>query len=1045
MKGNKEPVHTGPCLNRCGFMLLSLFIFLLLSVPVTAQSPTHSKTRAEGTVYDATGEPLIGVNVIEKGNPTNGTVTDLDGRFAIEVSSPSSGLIFSYIGYEKKELALKGEKTLSGIRIVLEDDAQKLDEVVVVGYGVQKKASTVGAITQAKGEELLKVGGVTNVSSALTGMLPGVSAIQLSGEPGQDQANIVIRGKSTWGNTDPLILIDGIERSFNDVDPNEIESISVLKDASATAVYGVKGANGVILVTTKRGQEGKAKISFSANFGLKEPINNYEVLDRLTAMDLASEANANEGRWDKIYSERYKDNWRYKTDPYFYPELDWKDLLYKNVAFSQQYNLNMSGGTSFIKYFASLGYTGDGDIFKTEKQPEYDPSYKYTRYNYRTNLDMQVSKTTKLAVNLAGDISIRNRPMSYMGSDPFASTSSANNENFFSYMYLMPNYVYPVRYENGILGTTSIGRWWNPIYTMNYQGSATQKTNRLFSDVTLKQELDFITKGLSVQGKISYNTTFAYNRLIKKDVACMYMEPGAEPMWFPNDEWVEKPAVYGGENLSYFIKDLYYEASINYARQFGKHDVSVLGLFNRRNYETKSASNTLVDFPSYEESWVGRVTYNFDNRYFAEFNGAYTGSEKFAPGQRFGFFPSMAVGWMVTEEPFIKNLSFLDFLTKLKIRYSYGEVGSDRGASRFTYLTDYSSGNYATFGDDKPYNDYVLYHEGGAANVNATWETAKKQNLGIELALLNRLNITVDFFSEKRDGILMKRDNTTPIWFGQTAPYANLGETKNHGYEIEAEWRDRINEFSYFVKGGFAFQENRVVFRDDPVNRLAYQKNAGKPIGYQSLLDQIGVNSSWDDVYNTPASIWQNEIRQPGDFIYNDYNGDGVINENDKVPMKLTADPAYTYSFSLGFSYKNFDVRAMFYGVAGVEKRTSFLWEFPYDYDMAWKESLERWHWGNTSAARPRLSMKNTAHIRQASTYGLMNASYFRLKNLEVSYNIKSGALKKYAGISNIQVYVNGNNLFTLTSFDNRIDPESGGSGKYPLTRRYNMGFRLTF
>lgn len=1021
-------------------MYLLLSVFFLYSNLLIAQN----YVTVEGVVYDQTNFPLIGVNIVDKGNSSSGIITDIDGHFAINVPQ-NAVLVFSYVGFEKKEIYVSELKKLTNLKIVLKDDTQTLSEVVVVGYGVQKKESVVGAITQAKGEELLKVGGTTNVSTALTGILPGVTAMQSSGEPGSDQAQIIIRGKSTWGSTDPLVLVDGIERSFNDIDPNEIESLSVLKDASATAVYGVKGANGVILITTKRGKEGKVKINFSSNFGLKEPINNYEVLDHLSAMDLASEANANEGRWDKIYSEQYKDNWRYHKDPYFYPELNWKDLLYKKVAFSQQYNLNMSGGTSYIKYFASLGYTNDGDIFKTHKQPEYDPSFKYERYNYRTNLDIDVTKYTKVSVNLAGDIAIRNRPMSYMGRNPFSS--STNNGDVFSYMYLMPNYIYPVRYENGILGTTSIGRWWNPIYTLNYQGSATQKTSRLFSDIILKQNLEFITKGLSAQAKISYNTTFAYNRLIEKDVACMYWEPGAEPIWFPNDEWVEKPAVYGGEELDHSIKDLYYEISVSYARKFGEHDISLLGVFNRRNYETKKSETDIVEFPRYEESWVGRLTYNYNNRYFAEVNAAYTGSEKFAPGKRFGFFPSMAIGWLITEEPFFKKLDFLDFITKAKLRYSYGEVGSDQSASRFTYLTQYSSGNYATFGDDKPYNDYLLYYESGAANVNATWETARKQNFGIELSFLNKLNLVIDFFSEKRDGILMKRENTVPIWFGQIAPFANLGKTKNHGYEIEAEWRDNISDFHYYVKTGFSFQENRVEFRDDPINRLEYQKNAGKPINYYSRLDQIEINRSWDDVYNTPASIWQNNFRQPGDFVYNDYNGDGVIDDNDKVPMRFTTDPAYTYSLTLGFNYRNFGFRALFYGVAGTEKRldSSFLWEFPYDYDMAWTESLERWHWGNVEANRPRLSMKNTSHIRQSSTYGVMDASYFRLKTLELSYDIKSKLLSNLVGVDNCQIYVNGNNLFTITSFDKRVDPESGGSGSYPLTRRYNMGFRLTF
>lgn len=1018
--------------------MIIFIVFLLLS---TLSVMGQGEIIVKGNVTSASdGLGLPGVSIVVKGTQ-QGTVTDIDGNFNVRVSRENQVLVFSMIGYASKEVAVKGTGTM---KIELSESTEVLDEVLIVGYGVQKKASAVGSISQTKGDELLKAGGATNLSTALTGVLPGVTSISSSGEPGSDQAKIFIRGRSTWGNSDPLILVDGIERSMNDIDPNEVESISVLKDASATAVFGVKGANGVILITTKRGKDGKPQVSLNANFGVKQPTFSFNVADQVTARQLYNEANMNEGAWDVIYSENNIDYWRTHSDPYYHPEINWRDEVFRDYAVSEQYNVNISGGNAKVKYFTSLGYLNDGDIFKTEKQAEYDPTFRYERYNYRSNIDMEISKSTKLSVNIAGDIGVRNRPLSYMGNDPFTSSTVAD---FYQVMYLTPNYVYPVRYENGILGTTPIGRWWNPVYNLNYQGSAKEKTSRLFTDVVLRQNLDFITKGLFVQGKVSYNSTFETQQLIEKDILAIYQSsPESAEQWFsdanPVTEWVEKPAVIGNEKLSGYVRDLYYELSAAYANKWGNHDVSALGLFNRRELYSGSS------FPRYEEAWVGRVTYGYANKYLTEFNAAYTGSEKFAPGKRFGFFPSFALGWVASEEEFYKNTSWLSFMPKMKVRYSYGQVGSDRGASSFTYITDYSSARAAIFGNTLGYAYGPLYYEGQAANVNATWETSTKQNLGFEFGLLSKLNLQIDLFDEQRTGILMNRSNTTPVWFGQSATDANIGETKSHGYEIEAEWRDMLSkDFSYFLRAGFSFQENRVIYRDDPVNRLEYQKNAGKQIGYDSRLLYNGFYNSWDDVYSYPSSVWENSARQPGDMLYTDYNGDGIIDDNDKVPLELNSIPAYTYSFNLGFKYKNFDVQANFYGVYDVEKRLTYnlLWEFPTKYVMVWPESVNRWTPETIeTATRPRASLAIVKHNRENSTYGVMDASYFRLKSLEIAYSINKKVLKNI-GIDGCQLYLNGNNLFTMTGYDHRIDPESANESAYPLTKRYNIGFRLRF
>ena len=1013
-----------------------IFLLFLLTLPLSAQNTPFVKGQVT-SVSD--GTVLPGVSIVVKGKQQY-AVTDINGKFSIKADPESDILIFSMVGYQKLERPLKGLKELS---VRLSETEELLGEVMVVGYGVQKKASSVGSISQTKGEELLKVGGTTNISTALAGMLPGVTSISSSGEPGNDQAKIYIRGRSTWGNTDPLILVDGVERGMNDVDPNEIESVSVLKDASATAVFGVKGGNGVILITTKRGKEGTPQISLNANFGFKQPTFSFDIADQVTARELYNEANRNEGAWDIIYSERNIDYWRTHSDPYYHPEINWKEEVFKKFATSQQYNINISGGNKKIKYFTSFGYMKDGDLFKTEKQPEYDPTFRYERYNYRSNINMDITKSTKLSVNIAGNLGVRNRPISHMGGTPF----SGSDAGFFEVLYLTPNYVFPIRYENGVLGTTPIGRWWNPIYNLNYQGSATEKTSNLFTDFVLKQDLDFITKGLFVQGKVSYNTNFENQQLIEKDVLAIYQAgPTTPEQWFsdadPVTEWVDKPAVLGSQKLSDYSLDLYYEFSANYAKKWKNHDVTALALFNRRKLNDGSS------FPNYEEAWVGRVTYGYANRYLTEFNAAYTGSEKFAPGKRFGFFPSYALGWVISEEPLFKKTKWLDPLTKLKVRYSNGRVGSDRGASRFTYITDYSTSQNAVFGNTMGYAYGPLYYEGQAANTNATWETSEKQNLGVEIGVFSKLSFQVDFFNEKRTGILMTRSNSTPAWFGQEATDANIGKTKSHGYEIEAEWRGRKNKaFSYFIKGGFSFQENRVIFRDDPIHRLEYQKNAGKQIAYDSRLLQDGFDNSWDDVYNYTASIWENAARQPGDMVYTDYNGDGIVDDDDKVPMKLNSIPVYTYSFNLGFSYKNFDLTANFYGVYDVDKMLtgSLLWEFPTKYVTVWPESVGRWTPETAeTATRPRMSLSLLKHNRENSTYGVMDASYFRLKSLEVSYNITERFIKKF-GLTGCQLYLNGNNLFTFTGFDHRIDPESDNAGAYPLVRRYNIGFRMKF
>lgn len=1031
----------------------------------------------KGQVWDEVlNEPLIGVNVTVKGT-TNGVITNVDGNFTIAVQK-NQVLLFSFIGYKDVEIVVKPNLNLS--RVIMSESMQQIDEVVVVGYGQQKKASSVGSIATAKGDDLLKVGSVTTVSEALQGQMPGVVAINTSSKPGADAADLFIRGKATWGNAAPLTLVDGVERNFNDVDVNEIESISVLKDASATAVYGVKGANGVILVTTKRGENKKTVVNFSANFGFKQPTSKLEWADYPTSMKMYNEAAANDGMWDKLIPESTIAAWEhaYATGNYgpyndYFPQIDWWNEMVRNFGFQQNYNLNISGGTERMSYFASLGMLNDGDIYNTKKQSDFDPRFYYKRYNWRTNFDFKLTKTTTFSVNIAGKMGYRNQP-GYRDAD--------NGDGYiFDPFIQTPTNLFPIKYSDGEWGADGQGDG-NIVAQMNSQGQRQYKSFQGFYDVILKQDLSMITKGLSVKASVSYNTYSDRQSSIFK--AKMYGNNDADassksfiryyrvydyanptvnangtidylliredrfPTWQMEED---RPVGASHDNFKNYGRKLYYEIALNYQRSFNDHNVTALAVFNRKITDsTESNNNSKMSFASYEEDWVGRITYNWKERYLAEVNAAYTGSEKFAPGKRFGFFPSFSIGWRLSEEPFMKKIQE-KWLTNLKIRYSYGEVGSDKGAPRFNYIQLFESGSNVTFGKNQDVTYGPLYTEGSLAYHDATWETAIKQNLGIEMTLFRKFKASVDLFNEKRTGILMSRNTIAP-WMGAGLPSVNIGETKNHGLELELAWNDKIGKhISYYAKFNFATSENRVVFKDDPNRMDDYLKAAGKPIGYVRKYIVSGNLSSIDDIFNYTQSNITNGLQNqliPGDLAYIDYNGDGVIDGKDSAPAAHMNYPLTTYGFSLGFTYKGIGIDALFYAATGVYKDQigSFLWDFPKGNIKAQPDALGRWtpdDMYSTGIIRPSVHLVND-YNSQSSTYSYTNHSYLRLKNLEINYAFPKKWIKKMS-ISSCQVYVNGNNLFTISNVDSRRDPETGSSSVYPIVKRYNIGVRLSF
>lgn len=1041
-----------------------LFLSLLLSPPLL-WGQNHS---IKGQIVDAkSNEPLIGVNITVEGT-SNGTISDVDGHFTL-TATPDAVLKISYIGY--REILLKVADLKKDAIISLEEDSKQLEEVVVVGYGVQKKVTSVGSITQTGGNELMKGGSVNSVSEALQGKLNGVVAINSSGMPGDNEVKMYIRGKSTWDNTDPLVLVDGIERNMNDVDMNEIESISVLKDASATAVYGVRGGNGVILITTKRGTDTAPVINFSANYTFKSPTTSMKLADHVTAMQAYNMAMANDASWDKLIPQSTIDAWSraYAEGNYgayndVFPYVNWWDELITG-GFTQNYNINIRGGTDYMKYFASAGYQGDGDIYDLKKNDDFDPRHTYKRYNWRSNFDFNFTKSTKLSINIAGSMGYRNK--------------SIDNDSPFNRILTESTSDHPIMYSDGNWGDDEEK---NPVANMNLGGAKLRKTFQGWYDASLEQKLDFITKGLKVAAKVSYSSSSTTNTdvyrgggsadqalksivryhrvydyanpVVNTDGTITY--PMIEDKRLPTSESVPlPPGVTMWDGLDAYTRRFYYEFSVAYNRSFNDHNVSALALVNRKIYDERYTENNTqyMRFPNYNEDWVGRVTYNWKERYLTEMNISYTGSEKFARRERFGLFPSFSLGWRLSEEPFIKK-SIGKVLTNAKFRYSWGKVGSDAGAKRWNYIQQFTSDGNITLGTDASGQIWgPLYHEGDVANLNSTWEKSTKQNLGIEIGLWNKLDITLDLFDEKRKDILME-PQTTSFITGAKFNALNIGSTKNHGLELELHYNDKIgSDFRYHVGFTLASSENRVVFRDDPVNGPDHLKEAGKPIGHQNRYLAVGNYETIDDVFNNAQTGSINSVAPgqvvPGDFIYIDFDSNGILNGQDKVAVDELNYPLHTYGLNLGFDWKGLSFSAMFYAPTGVYKLVNSVYSASFKSGKinAQPDVMNAWtpETANTSGVRaPALHLTNDGAFNGTeSTYRYQNFSYLRLKTMELGYNLPKKWLKT-VGLKSLQVYVTGNNLLTWWGGDDRIDPE-GEQAKYPILRSFTSGVRVSF
>ncbi len=1046
---------------------VSAFLLVALGiVPVVASERgklnetaiSQQQTIVKGVVVDQKGETLIGVNVMEKGT-TNGTITDVDGNFVITVSKPEAVLQFSYIGYNTVEI----KSTDAKMKVVLEESSQMIDEVVVVGYGAQKKESVVGSIAQVKGENLKSRGAVSNITDALSGTMPGVTVMTSNGNPGGggefgEDSQILIRGMNTWNNAQPLVLVDGMEREMNDVDVNEIENFSVLKDASATAVFGVKGANGVILITTKRGQQGKAKVSVEANFAIKslskveKPVGSYEGLLARNYAVVNELPVYGDQYWQFYTSNRMLEKYRTGVDPEKYPNVDWQDVMLRDAAYASKYNLNISGGTDFVKYFTSAGYVYEGDIFDTTQGRGYKPEFRYDRFNFRTNLDFTLTKTTMFKVNLSG----------YYGKQ---QTPGGGIHNMWYGVYKYdPAGAVPI-YSDGTYGADyapSDRLGFNSLFFMNTFGSKVLNRTSITSDFELKQDLDFITKGLSVRGRFSYDNYFTSRGTEVKDAESNYIrkiwdEAKGEWVWYePNSgddgfDFFPNPLGYTSEYLNAdeaakTRRSMYYEVSLNYSRRFGRHNVGALALFSRQE-ATQGSS-----WPSKREDWVGRITYDYDGKYLFEANGAYNGSEKFGPEHRFDFFPSLAIGWRVSEEALVKK--YLPFISNLKIKYSIGAIGNDNlsGVGKWPYMTVWEGNDVLPYFGSMGITQslYPASIEGTPGNADLRWEKATKQNIGIEYGFLdNVITGNIDIFSEKRKDMLVgAADRSVPDFFGQTPPAANIGKVKSHGLEFEIKAQKRFGDFDLWASYNWTVAKNEIEFKEDPALMPFYQKAAGYAINQNKSQVTSGIIQSWDDMYTGVMfeNSSTNATMLPGAYRIVDYNGNGVIDTQDACSNGYSTYPQNTYGFALGGEYKGLSVSAQFYGAYNVSINAyEFVGDFDFNSACIYPSLIEKtWtpEYANGEGSSFRAFNMAISHPMGNAT--LYDGSYLRLKSIEVGYTLPKKFVEKLT-LEKIRLYVNGNNLFFWSDLPIDVEGRNFNLKSYPTVKQFNIGANVTF
>lgn len=1012
----------------------AVFVCALLA----ASSAFAQDRNVTGVILDETDTGIAGAYVVVKGE-TRGAMTDDQGRFNISVS-PSDVLVASFLGYMDEEVTVGNQTNLT---IKLIPQANELEEVVKVAYGTQRKASVIGSISTVDMTTLAQSQG--NLSTSLAGKLAGVVAIQKTGEPGAS-ADFWIRGVSTFGaNSTPLILVDGVERSMDMVDTEDIASLSILKDASATALYGVRGANGIVLITTRRGAESKPQINIKVETGVTSPVRLPEMASTGEFIDFLNNMYVNSGQ-QAIFSDYDKEMFLSGSDPDLYPSVDWVNEVFKNQAMTTKANVSVTGGTKSVRYYVGGSYYLEDGILNTAANDRYDAQMSYQKFNFRTNVDINLTKSTVLGMNLSTQFTVKNSPAA--GLDALLQQT----------MIMTPTAI-PLKYSDGTLAAIKGAS--NPYNLLNEKGYSNASSNVAQSTVSLTQDFsDFVTEGLTARIAFSFdatNTNTLNRNISPKTYRAIGRDEATKALQY---EVIDDYAGYITLGTAHSGKRyINFEGSINYERQFAyAHRVSAMVLYSMRSLSYTHPGSYIAAFPYKSMGVAARATYSYKDRYFAEFNMGYNGSENFAPGHRFGFFPAVAVGYMMSNEDWwdgIKNV-----VNTLKIKASYGKVGNDQigGSRRFAYNTTINTSATGAAWGTVPNSSATGYTTVGGittdeeGNAFVEWEEATKANVGIELGLFNDFLLQADLFQDYRDGIFLMRQSTPSAVGLQKDQYVNIGEMLNRGFDMSAQY-DHVfaNGFSISARANFTFNRNRLIYNDQPSQVEEYLNEVGFAYGQRKGLIACGLFKDQADIESWPTQTF-GEV-QPGDIKYKDINGDGQVDQYDKVAIGYTTIPEINYGFGLSIGYKGFDASVFFNGVDHVSRQIggSNLYgasSSPQLTGQVFKDVAKN-HWTvenqNTNAPYPRLGTTRSNNNVQTSDYWTRDMSFLRLKNAEIGYTFPKKWTKK-AGIQALRLYVSGTNLLTFSGFklwDPELDTAYGT--KYPITRNISLGLNINF
>ena len=1046
------------------------------------QATQNHKITVSGTVLDkTTNDPLIGVSVVVKGVVNAGTITDMDGKFTLKLPYAEAPLVFSYLGYQPQEIVPGAKKELT---VLLQEDTKALQEVVVVGYTKQRKETMIGSVATITTKDLTQ-SPTANINNALAGRLPGLIVNQYAGgEPGVDQSELFIRGKATYGNQSAIVIVDGIERDMSYLAPDEIETFTILKDASATAAYGIRGANGVIVITTKRGKAAeKATVNLKASIGINQPIGFPEYLGSADYATLYNEARLNDAKMTgadisslNLFSQQAIDNFRRakgdNSDGLGY-DWDYYDFAFK-PGLQEDVSLSIRGGTDKVRYYVLANYFSQGGNYKYSNAGEYDSQTKFTRYNFRSNIDININRYLSTRLDLGARITDRNAPGTTAGrlmticatQPPYLPILVEENAHPRNEEYIQQN-------PRGMLYGDNIYRY-NLLGELSRTGYLNEKNTYLNGSFAMNLDMEFLTKGLKAEVMFSYDAS--EGRWINRKLDTYkdgYREYPKYATFMPiegSDAYMAGGHYTGayktgnkydidqtiGNGFSHNASDgrTYIQARLDYNRLFSnRHEVTAMLLANRGN---RTVNNELA---YHSQGITGRFAYYYNQKYLMEFNFGYNGSENFAPGKRYGFFPAGSIGWVVSEEEFMKKASWIDFL---KVRASYGLVGSDNVSSRFPYLAFYGGGSGYDFGNNFGTNVGGT-SEGNLANANLTWEKARKLNVGIDFTTLNqRLALTIDAFYEYRFDIItdMNSDGIMgyPDIVGKDAALQNLGEVSNRGVDIELSWNDKIGkDFRYYIRPNLTFSRNRLEYKAEVARKNSWRKETGKRLyeNFVYVFDHFVADQEEADRLNKIGyQPWGQLI--PGDVVYKDLDRNGVIDDEDRTAMGNPRSPELMFGIPFGFQYKNFDFSVLLQGAtkSSILLNGAAVFDFPqFEQDKIGrvkKMHLDRWTPETAATAKyPALHYGTHDNNKNGnSSLFLYDASYLRLKNVEIGYNVSPKLLRKFH-VQQARIYVQGLNLLTFDKLgDVDIDPETksgDGASWYPIQKVFNFGIDITF